>query len=75
MNIETKLNIGEDAYFMHLNSLMKLPVRNIKITVCKDEQITILYTFLLSKTEITLSEYVCFKTTDELFQSLIQSVQ
>lgn len=73
MKLETKLNIGDDIFYLSSNKVQQEKVRDIKISVITSKGILsvhethILY---ITDTNVTVTEVLSFNTKQELLDSL-----
>lgn len=73
MTIETKLSVGDTAFYMDENRAMYSPVESISITVERSglgEKRHIIYTLLRGSQEIQRNEEKVFPSKEDLLKSL-----
>lgn len=78
MKIETKLNIGDDCYFIENNQIKKGRVEKIEITIREDTynyDISIYYTVSKKGTSTYLWEKQVFASVEETLKYLEANVE
>lgn len=73
MKLETKLNIGDDIFYLSSNKVQQEKVQDIKISVIKSKGILSVHeTHILyvTDTNVTVNEVFSFNTKQELLNSL-----
>ena len=74
MKIETKFKIGDDAYYMEDNYIVKGTVKKIEITIEQDSyhepDISIYYTIIKGNTSRHMHESELFVSVEEILKHL-----